>query len=344
MRRQALVERSEFDWWEREQILKKTNNKCAHCGAPLTVGLSMTIDHFVPISKGGINQNINLIPLCDDCNSRKRNKIVSPDWYLKYIRTEDKAKVADYFDSYIRSFEYVSRNNLLACDLYELKVYRHDFVSKNKKRKKIQNMMANKFLFERVYPDELSDIREFYITYLKKYNLLDSEDAANKNIDFWNKFGVIYCVRDKVTNVIKMILPLVLGFDWNNDYYLNMFILSLYASSISVALVDQLPEFFAQTIMHEQKLAELRVLLSIPRNDKLHTILYEYDDGEGPFAVAPIIFGNKVDKDFIPEDKHPFYTILNDVDKYLDAFFAQPGYESIDFMRDFVHLNNAEKE
>ena len=74
MRRQALVERSEFDWWEREQILKKTNNKCAHCGVPLTVGLSMTIDHFVPISKGGINQNINLIPLCDDCNSRKRNK------------------------------------------------------------------------------------------------------------------------------------------------------------------------------------------------------------------------------------------------------------------------------
>ena len=96
--------------------------------------------------------------------------------------------------------------------------------------------------------------------------------------------------------------------------------------------------------MHEQKLSELRVLLSIPRNDKLHTILYKYDDGEGQFAVAPIIFDNKTDKDFIPEDKHPFYTILNDVDKYLDEFFAQPGYESIDFMRDFVHLNNAEKE
>ena len=43
---------------------------CAKCGKP-----SDTVDHIVPISKGGTNDPGNLQPMCISCNSRKHAKL-----------------------------------------------------------------------------------------------------------------------------------------------------------------------------------------------------------------------------------------------------------------------------
>ena len=43
---------------------------CGTCGATS----DLTIDHVVPISRGGSNHMDNLRPLCRPCNSRKHNK------------------------------------------------------------------------------------------------------------------------------------------------------------------------------------------------------------------------------------------------------------------------------
>lgn len=50
--------------------------KCAYCGC----SCSPTLDHFIPIAKGGTHALGNLIPACHDCNSRKRD--LDPElWY-----------------------------------------------------------------------------------------------------------------------------------------------------------------------------------------------------------------------------------------------------------------------
>jgi 5-methylcytosine-specific restriction endonuclease McrA len=49
---------------------------CQICGKELTKD-TVTIDHIVPISKGGTNAIENLQPLCERCNSKKGNRSMS---------------------------------------------------------------------------------------------------------------------------------------------------------------------------------------------------------------------------------------------------------------------------
>lgn len=50
---------------------------CAYCGDDKG---KLTVDHFIPISKGGGHVLLNIIPCCSSCNSSKSNR--NPfDWY-----------------------------------------------------------------------------------------------------------------------------------------------------------------------------------------------------------------------------------------------------------------------
>ncbi len=54
------------------RILKRFNSRCAYCGKSLCLD-TMTRDHVIPLSKGGINHYANLFPSCRHCNSVKAN-------------------------------------------------------------------------------------------------------------------------------------------------------------------------------------------------------------------------------------------------------------------------------
>lgn len=56
--------------WKRK--LKRLGGKCQHCGTTTNI----TIDHILPVSKGGTNHIGNLQPLCGSCNTRKLDKII----------------------------------------------------------------------------------------------------------------------------------------------------------------------------------------------------------------------------------------------------------------------------
>jgi hypothetical protein len=55
-----------------EQIYKNWNNRCAYCG-----GQATTLDHIVPLIRGGEHSLENLIPACRHCNSSKNAKQLS---------------------------------------------------------------------------------------------------------------------------------------------------------------------------------------------------------------------------------------------------------------------------
>lgn len=47
-------------------------HRCLCCGEQK----KLTVDHVIPVSKGGTNDISNLQPLCQSCNTRKRDKII----------------------------------------------------------------------------------------------------------------------------------------------------------------------------------------------------------------------------------------------------------------------------
>jgi 5-methylcytosine-specific restriction endonuclease McrA len=55
---------------EWKDLCKSYGNKCACCGKRR----KLTIDHVIPISKGGTNYIENIQPLCGSCNSSKGTK------------------------------------------------------------------------------------------------------------------------------------------------------------------------------------------------------------------------------------------------------------------------------
>lgn len=67
MKRTPLSKRKRFE------ILKRDSFTCSYCGAnPPNVVLE--VDHIIPVSKGGDNNELNLITSCFDCNRGKSNK------------------------------------------------------------------------------------------------------------------------------------------------------------------------------------------------------------------------------------------------------------------------------
>jgi hypothetical protein len=57
----------ESEW---QATLEAHNNACASCGSTKDI----SIDHIIPVSKGGANTSDNIQPLCRRCNSRKGNR------------------------------------------------------------------------------------------------------------------------------------------------------------------------------------------------------------------------------------------------------------------------------
>lgn len=63
-----------YDEWQ--NVLEEFNHECAYCGA---TG-SLTVDHIIPLSCGGLNEIQNLVPACGSCNRSKCAKDVF-EWY-----------------------------------------------------------------------------------------------------------------------------------------------------------------------------------------------------------------------------------------------------------------------
>ena len=65
-----MSERRKFSDYEKKSVYAKCNGTCAICGNPVKYK-KMTIDHIVPLSKGGTNGMDNLQLACKRCNLMK---------------------------------------------------------------------------------------------------------------------------------------------------------------------------------------------------------------------------------------------------------------------------------
>jgi 5-methylcytosine-specific restriction endonuclease McrA len=57
-------------WWKR----KRAKGVCHYCGKSFAPG-DLTMDHLVPLVRGGRSNKGNLVPACKDCNTAKKHKL-----------------------------------------------------------------------------------------------------------------------------------------------------------------------------------------------------------------------------------------------------------------------------
>ena len=77
--RQKARELRSSQWWKR----RCSKGLCHYCGKRVSPR-SLTMDHIVPIIRGGKTSKGNVVPVCKDCNSKKKHSLLM-EWeeYLK---------------------------------------------------------------------------------------------------------------------------------------------------------------------------------------------------------------------------------------------------------------------
>ena len=72
-------------WWNR----KIQKGECYYCHR--NVGREqLTMDHVVPLSRGGKSKKGNIVPACKECNNKKKNLLpIEWDEYLESLSKQD---------------------------------------------------------------------------------------------------------------------------------------------------------------------------------------------------------------------------------------------------------------
>ena len=79
--RRKARELRESQWWKR----KLAKGICNYCGRPCSPK-ELTMDHIVPISRGGKSTKGNVVPSCKECNINKKHLLpMEWDQYLKNV-------------------------------------------------------------------------------------------------------------------------------------------------------------------------------------------------------------------------------------------------------------------
>lgn len=207
------VKRKSFDFIDRSKMLEKTGNKCACCGATLSLD-TMTVDHFIPLSEGGGNDSENVIPMCRECNREKRSQVLNPELNLKFLKPEFMLEVKALYEDFMevnkevkgsgekRNFGPIRKNPLHYNLMFlksKLEYKEPDRIlsgvppEETKKSKKkfpttrrevywatydsIKKRLEG-YTFKRAKYSDLDNIYNFYVTYAEKKGFLDSVEKA----------------------------------------------------------------------------------------------------------------------------------------------------------------------
>lgn len=143
------IKRSYLSKTTRRNVEKQWNNKCAICNSQENI----EIHHLLPISKGGNNDESNLLLLCGCCHAAVHGNTYNSDNYRKNISIDyEKAKpiLEAYFSNQIGTKETKEKLNLSQkthlseCSVYKRYKREHNIeeVHNNidrKKRKELHN-------------------------------------------------------------------------------------------------------------------------------------------------------------------------------------------------------------
>ena len=69
-------------WWQQ----KTSTGTCWYCGQKVGYH-NLTMDHVIPLARGGRSTKDNLVPCCKECNTQKKNALpIEWDAYMEDLQ------------------------------------------------------------------------------------------------------------------------------------------------------------------------------------------------------------------------------------------------------------------
>lgn len=213
MERIQLESRKRIDSDDRMLVLMKSDKRCCHCGCFFDYKHKFTIEHVIPISKGGTNEMSNLVALCENCNKEKDDSIILPCEYLHYLKPEYKEELQDRQENYYDRVNWLTPKNFFKEDKMVLRL---PYVLGGHKSKKFGRGVVVKYVLEKAVYSDLDDIAKSLKAYNRKMGITQSDADIKEILTEHFEHGVFYIVRNQAKDII-ITIPLSMRYFTNKN-------------------------------------------------------------------------------------------------------------------------------
>ena len=143
-------------------VARKTDNRCAMCGKHIQIGDGdFTIDHFIPLNKGGNNSVENLIPMCTECNKKKTDNIYSAYGMLPFLKNKYRKEIINITHKYLNEYLWLSDNNILSFDNEKITL-QVPIIIRNSSKQNYYNIP--------IKLEKVKEVTDEIIEFISKYN------------------------------------------------------------------------------------------------------------------------------------------------------------------------------
>lgn len=202
MNREQIEERKWFAPEEKDFILSKSHGRCCHCGKKISVGKDFTVEHIIPLSKGGTNNIENIVALCKTCNDAKSDKVIHPSDYLKYIDDMYLCEILENQAKYYEKYNWFSQRNFIPIDKRTIEI-EYYFPNRGRKRKEVTYTI--KYTLDKATYEDLDRIYEFIWRYNKKYGIEGTRESLKKVMSDVFMRGAFYIIQNSSHEIIAVI-------------------------------------------------------------------------------------------------------------------------------------------
>ena len=329
-------EQRSFD--ERKKILARSGDRCARCGKKLSV-YTVTMDHFIPFSKGGPDTLENLVPLCEECNIIKNDVVVNPYDYYHFLPKEDCAKLYELQEKYTVKTRWWGPRNFTKEDSVVIKYSSISNVFLGHNTKKYCRGVPMKGVLKKCTYDDLDEVYEFALKYYKKVGL--PADDLKDTIMWLFQTRAIYKVM-KASNLVA-IIPFGIGVNKSSGgkkgyvFAING-IPCVYQKQDNKDLIKSCIRYIIEEVAMLHPQHAILSCFEVPKNDDFANSIassfgdFRYEDGGFNVYLIRIIF---------EDDKEEKERLSNGEPRRSHMDRIEEGYS--DFIRETFKIRSADK-
>lgn len=312
-------ERRFFTTKEKEFILSKSNNCCCRCGKGLSLfDKEYTVEHVIPLSKGGTNSISNLVALCMSCNMKKDNSIIHPRDYFKYLKDEYYEEIKQIYDIYCEETSWFSTRNYTREDIVDIgyeSVF--DILSGEKLVNQYDHMLHHAATLKKCTSEDLPELYDYVCRYNKKIGLPAEKEEIKTLIDDVYKVGCVYKLYHGYD--IIAVIPIAihknhyLGPEEEHYSFLINGLPALYQKNRYKLLIHNALVYILGCLANLNKYKAVSVMINVPEKD-------EYIQS----VVETVCLSGKKAK------------VVDDLFSYLDIRIIEPDEERCEMLEKMI--------